>query len=59
MWDRELCPKHPDGSFDFECLESIDVKLFNEDMNRLLKGEAVDMLPSISRQERESTAEES
>ena len=29
--DRELCPKHPDGSFDFECLESIDVKLFNED----------------------------
>mgnify|MGYP001118685891 FL=1 len=73
--DRELCPKHPDGSFDFECLESIDVKLFNEDMNRLLKGEAVYVasfkfqkrkkerllicLPSISRQERESTAEES
>lgn len=41
--DREFCPKHPDGRFDFECLESIDVKLFNEDMNRLLKGEAVDM----------------
>lgn len=45
--DRELCPKHPYGSFDFECLESIDVKLFNEDMNRLLKGEAVDM-PSFN-----------
>lgn len=45
--DRELCPKHPDGSFDFECLESTDVKLFNEDMNRLLKGEAVDM-PSFN-----------
>lgn len=45
--DRELCPKHLDGSFDFECLESIDVKLFNEDMNRLLKGEAVDM-PSFN-----------
>lgn len=45
--DRELCPKHPDGSFDFECLEFIDVKLFNEDMNRLLKGEAVDM-PSFN-----------
>ena len=45
--DRELCPKHPDGSFDFECLESIDVKLFNEDMNRLLKGVAVDM-PSFN-----------
>lgn len=45
--DREFCPKHPDGSFDFECLESIDVKLFNEDMNRLLQGEAVDM-PSFN-----------
>lgn len=45
--DREFCPKNPDGSFDFECLESIDVKLFNEDMNRLLKGESVDM-PSFN-----------
>lgn len=45
--DREFCPKNPDGSFDFECLESIDVKLFNEDMNRLLRGEAVDM-PSFN-----------
>ena len=45
--DRVFCPKNPDGSFDFECLESIDIKLFNEDMNRLLKGEAVDM-PSFN-----------
>lgn len=45
--DREFCPKNPDGSFDFEYLESIDIKLFNEDMNRLLKGEAVDM-PSFN-----------
>ena len=45
--DREFCPKNPDGSFDFECLESIDIKLFNEDMNRLLKGESVDM-PSFN-----------
>ena len=45
--DREFCPKNPDGSFDFECLESIDIKLFNEDMNRLLKGETVDM-PSFN-----------
>lgn len=45
--DRGFCPKNPDGSFDFECLESIDIKLFNEDMNRLLKGEAVDM-PSFN-----------
>ncbi len=35
--DREFCPKHPDGSFDFECLESIDVNQFNKDMNWLLK----------------------
>lgn len=45
--DREFCPKNEDGSFDFECLESIDVKLFNEDMNRLLNGETVDM-PSFN-----------
>lgn len=45
--DREFCPKNPDGSYDFECLESIDVKLFNEDMNRLLNGETVDM-PSFN-----------
>ena len=45
--DREFCPKNPDGSFDFERLESIDIKLFNEDMNRLLKGESVDM-PSFN-----------
>lgn len=45
--DREFCPKNPDGSFDFECLESIDVRLFNEDMNRLLNGETVNM-PSFN-----------
>jgi uridine kinase len=41
--DREFCPKNPDGSYDFECLESLDVKLFNEDMVRLLSGEAVEL----------------
>lgn len=45
--DREFCPRNPDGSFDFECLESLDVKQFNEDMTRLLAGEAVDM-PSFN-----------
>jgi uridine kinase len=41
--DREFCPKNPDGSYDFECLESLDIKLFNEDMVRLLNGEEVDL----------------
>jgi uridine kinase len=41
--DREFCPKNPDGSYDFECLEALDVKQFNEDMTRLLAGETVQM----------------
>ncbi len=45
--DRDKCPKNPDGSFDFECLESIDVPLFNQDMNTLLKGGEIKM-PSFN-----------
>ncbi len=45
--DREQCPKNPDGSYDFECLEAFDVKQFNLDMTRLLDGEAVEM-PSFN-----------
>jgi uridine kinase len=45
--DRELCPKNPDGSFDFECLEALDVRQFNEDMVHLLDGEEVE-LPSFN-----------
>lgn len=45
--DRETCPRNPDGSFDFECLEALDVEQFNQDMARLLAGEAVDM-PSFN-----------
>lgn len=45
--DREFCPRNPDGSYDFECLESLDVKQFNTDMTRLLDGEEVDM-PSFN-----------
>jgi uridine kinase len=41
--DREFCPRNPDGSYDFECLESLDIKLFNEDMVRLLNGEEVEL----------------
>lgn len=45
--DREMCPKNPDGSYDFECLEAFDVKQFNLDMTRLSDGEAVEM-PSFN-----------
>lgn len=39
--NREDTPKHPDGSYNFECLEAIDVELFNKDMKALLSGEEV------------------
>ncbi len=41
--NREFCPKDEDGNYDFECLESIDVEQFNEDMTKLRNGEAVDL----------------
>lgn len=40
-------PKHPDGSYNFECLEAIDVEQFNKDMTALLRGEKVE-LPSFN-----------
>ena len=45
--DRERCPRDADGNLDFECLEALDVRQFNEDMTRLLAGEKVDM-PSFN-----------
>ena len=45
--DREKCPKDENGDYDFECLEAIDVELFNHDMVRLLNGEEVEM-PSFN-----------
>ena len=45
--DREFTPKDEKGNYDYECLEAIDVKQFNEDMSRLLKGERVE-LPSYN-----------
>ncbi len=41
--NREDTPRDADGNYDFECLEAIDIKQFNEDMNRLLAGEAVEL----------------
>lgn len=37
--NREETPKDADGEYDFECLEAIDIQLFNDIMNGLLKGE--------------------
>jgi len=45
--DRELTPRDEKGEYNFECLEAIDVKLFNEDMVKLLAGERVE-LPSFN-----------
>ncbi|MCT4598625.1 MAG: nucleoside kinase [Vallitalea sp.] len=41
--NRELTPKDEDGNYNFECLEALDVKQFNEDMTKLLDGEEVNM----------------
>lgn len=41
--NRELTPRLPNGDYNFECLEAIDVKLFNDNMLALLKGEEVEL----------------
>lgn len=41
--DREKTPKDENGKYNFECLEAIDVKQFNEDMMALLAGETVEL----------------
>ena len=45
--NREFTPRDENGDYNFECLEAIDVKQFNEDMCRLLAGERVE-LPSFN-----------
>ncbi len=41
--DRELTPRDENGDYNFECLEAIDIRQFNEDMARLLKGERLEL----------------
>ena len=41
--DREKTPKDENGKYNFECLEALDVKQFNEDMMALLAGEKVEL----------------
>ena len=41
--DRCNCPKDENGEYDLECLEALDVELFNNDMNELLSGKRVNL----------------
>ena len=41
--DREFCPRDEYGNYDFECLEALDIELFNKQMTQLLNGERVEM----------------
>lgn len=45
--NRDRTPKDENGDYNFECLEAIDIRQFNEDMTRLLAGERVEM-PSFN-----------
>ena len=41
--DRTRCPRDENGELDLECLEALDVELFNHDMNELLAGKRVNL----------------
>lgn len=41
--NREQTPRDENGDYNFECLEAIDVKLFNDNMVSLLAGERVEI----------------
>lgn len=41
--EREDTPRDENGNYDFECIEAIDLELFNEHLTRLLNGEEVEM----------------
>lgn len=39
--EREETPRNKDGSYNFECIEAIDIKLLNEHIMKLLNGEEI------------------
>lgn len=41
--DRDKTPIDEDGNYDFEALEAIDIKLFNEHLSKLIQGEPVNV----------------
>lgn len=40
---RAQTPRGPDGDYDFECIEALDIPLLNDHLARLFAGETVDM----------------
>lgn len=45
--NREYTPLDEEGKYDFEAIEAIDIKLFNEHMSKLIAGETVE-IPSFN-----------
>lgn len=41
--ERKDTPRDENGEYDFECIEAIDLKLFNEHLVKLLNGEEIEM----------------
>ena len=41
--NREDTPLDENGKYNFECLEAIDIELFNDDMTALLQGERIEL----------------
>ena len=45
--EREQTPRDANGKYDFECLEAMDLKLFDKQMSQLLNGEKV-LMPTYN-----------
>ncbi|WFB34605.1 nucleoside kinase [Kiritimatiellota bacterium B12222] len=45
--ERKYTPKHPDGSYDFEHIDTIDLELLNEHLTQLDRGEEI-ALPTFN-----------
>lgn len=41
--EREETPLDKNGKYNFECIEAVDIELFNKQMNQLLAGETVEL----------------
>lgn len=41
--ERKDTPRDKDGNYDFECIEAIDLELFNNHLTKLLNGEEIEM----------------
>ena len=41
--ERKDTPRDENGNYDFECIEAIDLELFNEHLNKLLHGKEIEM----------------